>query len=103
MLNISRDYEEKRNFVRVKVATPVLFTLSQHSEKHEAQCLDLSGSGLLIETTKKLTRGDQLQVTIPPTRPQQLPFKALVEVIRVELQSDRHTYLTGAAIKKVIQ
>jgi len=48
MINISRDYEEKRNFVRVKVTTPLLFTLNQYSEKYEGQCLDLSGSGLLI-------------------------------------------------------
>ena len=103
MINISRDYEEKRNFVRVKVTTPLLFTLNQYSEKYEGQCLDLSGSGLLIETTKKLLLGDQLHVTIPAARPHQTPFAAQVEVIRVEPLNDRHIYLTGTAIKKVIQ
>jgi hypothetical protein len=103
MIQVSRDYEEKRNYVRVKVSTPLLFTLNKNSERYEGLCRDLSGAGILIETTKKLKVGDHLHVTIPPTQSNQNPFSAITEVVRIDPINDRHIYQAGTVIKKVIE
>jgi len=103
MIQVSRDYEEKRNYVRVKVSTPLLFTLNKSSERYEGLCRDLSGAGILIETTKKLKIGDHLHVTIPATQSNQTPFSAVTEVVRVDPINDRHIYQAGTVIKKVIE
>ena len=103
MIQVSRDYEEKRNFVRVKISMPLLFTLNKKPERYEGLCRDLSGAGILIETTKKLTIGDNLHVTIPPTQSNKNPFCAITEVVRIDPMNNRHTYQAGAVIKKVIE
>ena len=103
MIQVSRDYEEKRNYVRVKVSTPLLFTLNKSPERYEGLCRDLSGAGILIETTKKLNIGDHLHVTIPPTQANQNPFRAIAEVVRIDPLNQRHIYQAGTVIKKVIE
>lgn len=103
MIQVSRDYEEKRNYIRVKVSTPLLFTLNKKPERYEGLCRDLSGAGILIETTKRLKIGDNLQVTIPPTQTNKNPFSAVTEVVRIDPMSNQHTYQAGAVIKKVLE
>ncbi|MBL4606411.1 MAG: PilZ domain-containing protein [Pseudomonadales bacterium] len=103
MIQISREYEEKRNYVRVKVSTPLLYTLNKSPERYEGLCRDLSGAGILIETTKKLKIGDNLHVTIPPTQSKQKRFSAIAEVVRIEPMNNRHIYQAGTVIKKIIE
>lgn len=101
-LNASRSYEEKRDFVRVIVSTPLLFTANNLPEKHEGLCRDLSGAGLLIETTKKLKIGDRLHVTIPPAQHQKAQLDAIAEVVRIDPKNERFTFQAGAIIKQII-
>lgn len=96
-----RNYEEKRNYIRMKVDTAVFFTKANGNERYEGRCRDLSGAGMLLETEKKLKLGDRLSVTVPSDGPDFSPLNALVEVVRVDHQPHLHTFMAGVAIRKM--
>ena len=96
-----RSYMQKRDFIRIKVNTPVTFTVGEKSERYEGYCRDLSGAGMLLETEKKIAAGNQLNVVIPSERPDFSHLYAKVEVIRVDYNNDFHTYCAGVSIKNI--
>lgn len=96
-----RNYEEKRNYIRMKVDTAVYFTKTNSNERYEGRCRDLSGAGMLLETEKKLKLGDRLSVTVSPKGNDFSPLHAQVEVVRVDPRPHLHTFMAGVAIKKM--
>lgn len=65
MQPIEHNYSEKRDFIRMKLDTPV--TIRCQGRESLALCRDLSASGLLLEAQSDLAPGDRLQVSIPST------------------------------------
>ena len=100
-MNLERSYEEKRNFIRMKVDTMVSFTRSGSKERYEGRCRNLSGAGMLLETDKKLKLGDRLRVTVPSEGPDFSPLDAMVEVVRVDAIPNLHKFLVGVVIRKM--
>ena len=97
-----RSYEEKRNFIRMKVDTMVTFCKADGGkERYEGRCRNLSGAGMLLETQKKLELGDKLRVTIPSEGPDFSPLDAIVEVVRVIPEPDLHMFRLGVVIRKI--
>lgn len=96
-----RSYEEKRDFIRMKVDTIVSFTRADSKERYEGRCRNLSGAGMLLETDKKLSVGDRLSVVVPSEGPGFSPLDASVEVVRVDPIPDMHKYLVGVVIHKM--
>ena len=96
-----RTINEKRDFIRIRVNTPVSFTITGKTERYEGHCRDLSGAGMLLETEKKLVSGNQLTIVIPSERPEFSHLNAKVEVVRVEMNKKLHTYCAGVTIKQI--
>lgn len=80
---MSRDYDEKRNFIRMCMDCPMTFTRYGGSV-HAATARDLSGSGLGFVTDQALTLGEVLAVQVTPQQAVVAPLQAEVEVVRVQ-------------------
>jgi len=103
-MNLSdKAYREKRGFVRIRVDTMITFSIESSNERYEARCKDLSGAGMLIETGKKLSIGQKIQVTVPSEGPNFDNLQATVEVIRVDPQPEQHKFLIGVVICQITQ
>lgn len=96
-----RTYEEKRNFIRMKIDTVVSFQRADSKERYEGICRNLSGAGMLLETDKKLKIGDRLMVTVPSEGPDFAPLDASVEVVRVDAIPNLHKFMIGVVIRKM--
>jgi len=76
-----RAYDEKRDFIRMKVSTPI--TIQADGETVEGLCRNLSGSGLLVEAAQRLEPGSRAEVHITPGDSHS-DFRASATVNRVE-------------------
>ncbi len=94
-----RGYTEKRNFIRMRVDANVSFTTAESQEKHNGRCRNLSGTGMLLETNKKLRVGNKINITLPSERSELPNLEATAEVIRVNPLAHTHTFEIGLAIR----
>lgn len=53
MSSLAREYQEKRDFIRMAVATPATLTLADGTS-YELTCKDLSSSGAQLECNKPI-------------------------------------------------
>ena len=81
-----RTYTEKRNFIRMKVDTPVELTIKgDQARVVKAICKDLSGTGMLVEVEEPIDIGTELVVAITSGKN---PFEADAEVSRSRSSSN---------------
>jgi hypothetical protein len=76
-----RNYSEKRDFIRMQLQTQAI--LEHAGLQYPALCLDLSSSGMQVETDVRLEVGDRVRALIPS---EHIALKGLVaeaEVVRV--------------------
>ena len=97
MASIDRSFSEKRDFIRMRVNSPVV--VRHDGNEYQGFCKDLSGAGMLIETDRPFEIGSTLNVSIEQKCETHLPFHATVTVSRVEASDD--TYLVGLAINEI--
>lgn len=88
MVMANRDYQEKRNFIRMRVETPVEISLHNGEELHEGTCVDLSGGGLLVEMQTLLPVGTKLEVNIASSHGHSPMLRAKATVTRIVSQPD---------------
>ncbi len=62
MSQTSRDYSEKRGFIRIRVDAEV--SLIHEGDEASAVCIDLSSSGMQVEAKRGFNVGDRLNVRI---------------------------------------
>jgi hypothetical protein len=98
--SVSRDYDEKRNFIRMCMECPMTFTRYGGSV-HTATARDLSGSGLGFVTDQALTLGEVLSVKVVPGQAVVAPLQAEVEVVRVQ-PHDVDRYEIGVTIRRFL-
>ena len=96
-----RAYNEKRSFIRMRIDADISFTIENQSETYSGRCKNISGAGILIETEKKVDTGTKLEVTVPSESPDIDNLDAIVEVMRVEAQPEKHLFILGTVIKKI--
>lgn len=82
MSSIDRTYNEKRDFIRMRINSHV--AIRHNGNDYQGICKDLSGAGMLVETEHPFVAGDKLEVKIEPKGENHLPFSATAEVQRVE-------------------
>ncbi len=82
MLLDNRAWSEKRNFIRMKINTPV--NIEHAGKTFIARCKDLSGSGMLVESEEQLPVGSIVNLLIDQEGDKRLPFRATAEVARVD-------------------
>jgi PilZ domain len=93
-----RAYEEKRNFIRMKINTPV--QVQAGAEQFVARCKDLSGSGMLLQSERELPLGTTVEIHIAQEGENRLPFNASAQVVRVDAVNPAG-FILGLALKAI--
>jgi len=94
----NRAWSEKRNFIRMKINTPV--NIEHGTTRIVARCKDLSGSGMLVESEQQLPLGSVVELYIDQEGEKRLPFRATAEVARVE-PSSGGSFTLGLSITSI--
>jgi C-terminal processing protease CtpA/Prc len=96
---VDRDYDEKRNFIRMQVNTSVSLELS--GQQLSGWCIDLSGGGLQVEMEEALPLETELEVTITSPHGHSPMLQAKTRVARVT-EGDNGKKLVGMEIIEVL-
>ena len=83
MSRLEHSFKEKRNFIRMKVDTPVVIKNSDGREIAGGRCLDLSGGGMLITTPSAIPVGSELEVCLSSPYGHNPMLRAHIRVNRV--------------------
>lgn len=81
-----RDYNEKRDFIRMRIEAGVTLVLAD--TQLPGTCLDLSSTGMQVEAATQLDVGARIRVQIPSDHPSLSGLDAEVEVVRVTALDD---------------
>ncbi len=104
MESASRNYQEKRNYIRMKIDAPVNIGVVADGSTYKGVCRDLSGGGLLIELDTVLPAGTKVEVSIVSGHGHNPMLNAKAEVTRVISQPESETQpcLLGMQIVEVL-
>lgn len=77
-------YNEKRDFIRMRVETAVTFECE--GQTFDGICIDLSSTGMQIEAdgSLSLTHGQAIRVHIPSSHPELTGLQANTQIQRLE-------------------
>tara|TARA_R110002072_G_scaffold298816_2_gene473271 strand:- start:16063 stop:16365 length:303 start_codon:yes stop_codon:yes gene_type:complete len=96
----SRNWDEKRDFIRMKVDTQIILAVDDSQLKVEGYCKDLSGTGMLIEVDQEVGQGTMCSTTLPSNNDAFPSLDAKVKVLRCIQLSD-NKYQLGAEILEI--
>ena len=96
---LDRQYDEKRDFIRMQINTPAQIDIGEGSI--DAICHDLSGGGMLLSVDKELANGQEVQVTIMSSYGHSPMLQAHCQVTRSE-SGPNSSYVLGLEILEVI-
>lgn len=96
----SRTYDEKRDFIRMKVDTEVILTLDDSQTELKGYCRDLSGTGMLIEVEEAISEGTQCSTTLPSGNDAFPSLDATIKVLRCK-RLEESRYQLGAEIVSI--
>lgn len=104
MASESRSYDEKRDFIRMKVDTPADIVINNDNQKIHGVCRDLSGSGMQVELPVSLPIGTLTEVSISSPHGHEPILQAEAKVTRITTVPDKQpdTYVIGFKIHKII-
>ena len=94
------EHSEKRDFIRMKVETSVQFTIGDNETIYHGRTRNLSGNGLLFETSQKLDIGEQLRIIIESQVGEMTALQADAQVARSTYISDQ-SYLVAVQITNI--
>jgi hypothetical protein len=95
-------FEEKRDFIRVKMDSTVSITLQDApGETHTARCIDLSGAGMQLETSKRLSAGSALRVSVRSPTADIPPLNAHGRVIWSKQKEGSSLYKCGIYLERM--
>ena len=97
-MNLATAYEEKRDFIRMRLETPLTLTLGDRTL--QCVCLDLSGTGMCIEVAEKLNIGDEAVAYLPSYQNKFEPLNARICIRRALEDGDVYCY--GAEIIEIL-
>jgi len=99
---MARDYDEKRDFVRVEVDCDVFYNEQDGDEKYHGRVKNLSGRGMMFVSELGIPAETLLEVKIAPQNDLTTPLHALVRVVRLVKQRHGTGYEIGAVIKQML-
>ncbi|EAT11797.1 PilZ domain-containing protein [Bermanella marisrubri] len=97
-MNLANAYEEKRDFIRMRVESPITLTIKDR--QCQCICADLSGTGMCIETKEILDIDDEIEAFLPSYQNKFAPLHALIRIRRVLKTKDQYSY--GAEIIELL-
>jgi hypothetical protein len=96
----SRDYSEKRNFMRMMIDAPASLTLTEDQSTVRGSCHDLSANGMQVALDKALPVGTEAIITIQSPKGDRPIMKARVTVARIISNPDEPC-LAGMEIEEI--
>ncbi|MFY9180332.1 MAG: PilZ domain-containing protein [Venatoribacter sp.] len=96
----SRDYSEKRDFIRMQVSSPAVIALNDGS-RYNLNCTDLSSTGAQLVASQPLPLNQTAQLTISSGGGSTRDLEAEVTICRVG-QSEDGSYQIGVSIDKYL-
>jgi len=97
-----RDYDEKRDFVRVQVDSKLAYGEIENEADHEGKLKNLSGRGLMFIAGEELEKEAMVDVKVVPENNLTAPLHARVKVVRVMKQRHGEGYEIGAVIQAML-
>lgn len=95
-----RNYNEKRDFIRMKVDTE-LTLVPEGAGEIKAVCRDLSGTGMLIECNEELAEGTVCDTRLPSNNEAFPALDAKVKILRCNPSEEAEKFLLGAEIMEI--
>ncbi len=97
-----REYDEKRDFIRVEVDCPVRFRVDDAGEDEDGKVRNLSGRGMMFIAERELPLESSLEVKIQPENTLTPPLHARVRVVRVARPRRGEGFEIGAVIQEML-
>ena len=94
------DYEEKRNFPRMRLNCEASVTDPQSGESFKTMVINLSGGGALFNAEQDFRVGSRLDLCVESATGDRPPFEARIKVIRCEPR-DKGGFQIASVIEKV--
>lgn len=100
----SRDYLEKRDFIRMRIDSPVEVHIAGHDSPISGMCRDLSGGGMLIEVDTALPAGSEVEVTLASNHGHAPMLRAIAVVTRIsgDANDESGTQKVGLQLKDIL-
>jgi len=96
MTSLARNYQEKRDFIRMQVSAPAVLTLDGGADI-ELTCLDLSSSGVQLQHYEPLPLNISGTLVISSGGGYTTPLEARITIRRIQ-QYGNDEYRIGAVI-----
>jgi len=100
MNNLNRTWDEKRDFIRMKVNTEITLSLNDSDRNVVGYCRDLSGTVMLIEVDEEIVTGDTCQTSLPSASNTFSSLDATLKILRCIQVSD-NKYQLGTEIVEI--
>lgn len=84
MSSPNKDYQERRNFIRMFIDAKIKITDPETREVFEGDSKNLSGDGIMFTTEKAFALKQQLQLDISSQQSRLPPLNASFEVVRMK-------------------
>jgi len=97
----SQDFHEKRNFIRMKVETPVEVTFGDKTVL--GICHNLSGGGMYITSPDPLPMGNALEIAVSSSHGHHPVLRAAAKVSRLEGENTTRPCHVGLEIIAVLE
>ena len=110
-----RNYDEKRDFVRVAVDSPISYGAIEDSDEEMADDVavdtlldqkavlkNLSGRGLMFVTEDEVIKDSLIDIKVVPTNDITKPLHARVKIVRVMKQRHAEGFEVGAVIQNML-
>ncbi|MGK0247727.1 MAG: hypothetical protein ACI910_000454 [Oleispira sp.] len=95
----SRDFSEKRDFIRVPVTTES--KIHFNGQSYSAKCLDLSSTGALIESQQSFEVNSEVVLSIQSGGGETLALQAQATILRIcRMPNDCYQY--GVSIERYL-
>ena len=99
---MTREYDEKRDFIRIDIDCEIVFKkVDSDEEALTGQVSNLSGRGMMFLCDTELEKNCTLEINIKPSNVLTPSLHANVKVVRVIKQRHAEGYEIGAVIKEI--
>ncbi len=78
-----KSYQEKRDFMRMKIEAPLSVELQHQGQTLTGMCRELSGGGMQVELEEPLAKGAEVEVRLASNHGHSPELHARARVVRV--------------------
>lgn len=100
-MTVDRSHQEKRDFIRMRIDSPLTADIRGPGIALTGLCHELSGGGMQLSTDRPLEPGTELEVTVSSEHGQNPTLRATAQVVRSEPEGKG--YRTGLEILEILQ